>query len=125
MLSISLLLFGSDGALWFFSGEGSSKVGRMNTSGTMLGETQIPGVAYDAAVGSDGNVWFTTSARSNRSSLVEMTSSKTYAVLKAAKKYKACVIDGLANGPDGNLWFGAYTGNSQCSYGVGTLVPND
>jgi sugar lactone lactonase YvrE len=120
-----VLAAGADNAIWFFSGEGGSKVARMSTSGTMLSERQIPDTAFDAAVGNDGNVWFTTASRSHQSSLIEMTSPKTYSVVKAEKKYKACVMDGLANGPDGNLWIGGYAANSQCSYGVGTLAPNN
>jgi streptogramin lyase len=124
MFNVSILLFGSDGALWFFNGEGGT-VGRMSTAGKMLSEKKIPDTANDAILGADGNVWFTTAARSGRSSLIEMTSPKTYTIIKTAKKYTSCVMDGLANGPDGNLWFGNYAAQTKCAYGVGTLAPTD
>ncbi len=93
----------SDGNLWFVD-EGTSKIGKRNTSTGSISEYALPVESdpYGIAKGSDGNLWFTDS-HTNKVGKITTSGSITEYALPSGSTPK-----GIVGGGDGNLWFTDY-----------------
>ncbi len=89
------IALGPDGAMWFT--QDGPRIGRIDASGVST-EIPIPTVAYDIALGSDGNLWVTTSSGIGR-----MTSAGAFTLFPVARSNAGA--SKITSGPDGNLWF--------------------
>ena len=89
---------GPDKNLWF---TGSKYIGKMNTSGEMLGEYTLPvGSQPDGiTAGPDGNLWFTDSGTSKIGKITTSGSITEYEL--PPESYPINIVAG----PDKNLWF--------------------
>jgi streptogramin lyase len=94
---------GADGNIWFAEGQGSGKIGRISTSGTITefttGLTRPP---EGIAAGPDGNVWFTASNGGDRIGLITPAGSISEFSAGLTPNSQP---SSLVAGPDGNLWF--------------------
>jgi streptogramin lyase len=95
------MISGPDGNLWV-TGEYTSNIGKLNTSGALLGTFALPiGTApFGAVAGPDGNLWFT---ESNQSAVGKMTPGGV--VTSCPTPSAGSGPTGITAGPDGNLWF--------------------
>lgn len=121
-INVESIISGPDGDLWF-SGDGdSSIIGRMNTSGKMLGKVNAGSYPiYQLIVGPDNHVW-----ASDSFGLIRMKSPSRPQFLQEATKYVGCAPEGLAIGSNGNLWFASFASggvSKNCPYGIGTVNP--
>jgi virginiamycin B lyase len=138
---------GPDGGIWFTE-QNAGKIGRMDPNGTVTDEYLLPDPASlprGIVLGRDGNLWFT--ERSARkiglvnlsANLVGCSSGPGNTIVATHASY--CVTesatlnfapDGIAAGPDGNIWFGEIAvdanGNEDKSgknqSGIGRCTPN-
>ena len=105
---------GSDGNLWF-NEPNVGKIGRMSTSGTLIGEYVVPNASQalplsGITLGSDNNIWF---GDSNSNFIAKIdTSGNISEISLPANTFPAL----LTSGPDGNIWF-------STASGVGKLIP--
>jgi streptogramin lyase len=91
------------GTLWF-ADTGSSKIGKVTSSGTVTEYALPAGSAPEAiAKGPDGNMWFVDS-QSNKVGKITPGGAITAYALPAGSRPR-----GIVAGPDGNLWFTDYT----------------
>ena len=94
---------GPDGNLWFAEGQGSGKIGRIGTDGTITefsaGLSRPP---ESMAAGPDGNLWFTAQIGGDR--IGRITPTGTITEFTAGLTLNAQPTS-IAAGPDGNLWF--------------------
>jgi streptogramin lyase len=98
----SAIVSGPDGNLWF-TGEFSSNLGKIDTSGTLQGTFALSTgsvIAFDG-LGPDGNVWFTLDYPANGIGKVTPTGVITTYPLPTAN----AGASGITGGPDGNVWF--------------------
>jgi virginiamycin B lyase len=96
---------GPDGALWFTEHAGN-KIGRITTTGE-FSEFVIPtpnSRAFGITAGSDGAVWFT-EYFGNKIGQITTTGTVTEFLLIPVAP-RGLVYTGIADGPDGALWFG-------------------
>lgn len=116
---------GADGNMWFTDLQ-SKMVGKITTTGTVT-EYALPAgteVGGSIVAGSDGNQWFFTGSGPGKSGVARITRSGTVTQYALPKETSP---DGLAAGPDGNLWF---TGNFSEKIGTvpvlgGTVEPTE
>lgn len=113
------IISGPDGDLWFSTANGS--IGKMNTSGKILSEINNLGQGQQLAVGPNNKVWVATT-----SAIWEVVNKKKAELIKPSGPYEECAPLGLAMGANHKLWFSSFAaGNasSNCSYGIGTVIP--
>ena len=100
------LTLGPDGNVWFTM-NGSYKIGKIDTSGTVTEYLGVAGINTLTSIvaGPDGNLWFTSGATGTTigNSIGKITTSGTYTVYPLST-YNAYPI-GITVGSDGNLWF--------------------
>ena len=123
---------GSDGALWF--GLSGAMMGRVTTTGALTFFT-IPGglsagcgsnTGGCAALGPDGNVWFT-GADPNTGQNYVMNISPAGVVHEYLTLTTNSGAEGITPGADGNLWFNQFElgGLGPCfGGGVGRITPS-
>ena len=92
---------GPDGNLWV-TGEYSSNIGKINTSGTLIGTfaLNVGAAIFGDTTGPDGNLWFTASGPNQVGKMTPEGAVTTYPLLSAH-----AFPTGITSGPDGNLWF--------------------
>jgi RHS repeat-associated protein len=90
---------GPDGNMWF-TDEGTSKVGKTTTSGTIT-EYALPAGSepHGIVTGPDTNLWFAARGTSKIGKITTAGSITEYAL--PTKSWP----EGIVGGPDGNLWF--------------------
>lgn len=101
---------GKDGNIWFTE-FGASAIGKMSTSGAMLGEYPVttPGAGpFWLTAGPDGNLWFT---EFTASKIGKMSTSGAMLGEFATPTFSSGP-DQITAGPDGNLWFTEYSNNT-------------
>ena len=98
---------GPDENLWFTEA-GTGYIGKMSTSGTVLGEYKLPAGSEPRgiAAGPDGNLWF---AEYGTKKIGKITTSGTITEYAVPAKHKP---EGITAGPDGNLWFTEYSASA-------------
>jgi streptogramin lyase len=91
---------GPDGNLWLIEGSSTSKIDKVSTSGTVLGEYTLSGTAagHRITAGPDGKLWFTR----GETTVGKITTSGTITEYSLPAKSNP---EGIVAGPDGNLWF--------------------
>ncbi len=135
-VSNSTIITGPDGNLWFANGD-AGLIGRVTPQGQI---TLIPVVAPSApdaskiavqavAAGADGNMWFSAADRGDGN----ISTSEIYGYVTPSGQVFSWVtpaltrggmvannnnVEGIAPGPDGNLWFAAGSG------AVAKVTPN-
>jgi streptogramin lyase len=90
---------GPDGNLWFTE-NGSSKVAKITTAGTLTEYGPVQTTPQGIANGPDGYLWFTDSTPSAGVDRISTTGEETPHSLPSGSS-----PFGIATGPDGNLWF--------------------
>ena len=113
------IVTGPDGNLWFPGQSDSITV--MSTSGTVLGNYATPGVPAGVINGPGGDIWFEIQDYGGDGSAIgNVTTSGTVTVFPLPAE-DANSLQGLTEGPDGNLWYtiGAYASNSY----IGSMTP--
>jgi streptogramin lyase len=108
---------GPDGALWFTDVFNGREIGRITTDGTITEFTVPVNSGYGIAAGSDGNLWFPDSART------EMWR------LTPDGEFTAFPVSGYpiypTAGPNGNVWFGEYiVDHFVVSAKIGEIAPD-
>lgn len=99
---VSSITSGPDGALWLL-GNLTNEIGRMNTSGQITNTYALSAgsIPIFAALGSDGNVWFSQGGLSNSVGNISTSGvSHSYPVTTPYAEPWS-----LTSGPDGNIWF--------------------
>lgn len=95
---------GSDGAIWYTLGNGSStyspRIGRITTKGVQTVYDSATAAPYDITAGPGGNLWFTDSY----DKIGRITTSGTITEFPS-KEGRASSPYRITAGPDGNLWF--------------------
>ena len=95
---------GPDGNLWFTE-YGTTKIGKMSTSGSLLASYEVGAGSFGVAAGPDGNMWYV----SYQSDLVaKITTSGVYTNYKLPTSSNP--VD-IVKGPDNNMWFTEETRN--------------
>jgi streptogramin lyase len=94
---------GPDKNLWFTENT-SSKIGKMNTSGTILAEYELPKESYPVGItaGPDGNLWFTEGVNFGTGRIGKITTSgeiKEYTLATGVHPGE------IVSGPEESLWF--------------------
>ncbi len=102
------IVSGPDGSLWFCeSSFNSSNIGRISTSGVIT-EFVIPtpqGEPQAIAVAPDGNLWFNyTSPTARRVGRITPAGTITEIPFPLDVALQIFALQGIARGPDGNLW---------------------
>jgi uncharacterized protein (TIGR03437 family) len=125
-LGLNAIVKGSDGNLW---ATGGGIVWRINTGGMassyFLPADFAPPVAA-LAVGADGNLWFT-SASNQIGRLTAAGVFTEYSIPSPAPSMPPSppgLADGIASGPDGNIWLTEQVGNKIARLVLSTL-PSD
>lgn len=98
---------GPDGNIWFTE-FGSSSIGKMSTSGTVLGEFPVTtpgGGPFWVTAGPDGNLWFT---EFSAGKIGKVSTSGTM-LGEFTPPSANSGPDQIVAGPDGNLWFTEYS----------------
>jgi virginiamycin B lyase len=108
------IVAGADGNLWF-NEPNASMIGRMSTSGTLIGEYPVSntlqaGSLSGIALGSDNNVWF---GDLNANFIAKIDTSGNITEISLPTNTSPAL---LTSGPDGNIWF-------STASGVGKLAP--
>lgn len=112
---------GSDGNVWYsmkgyIAGSFVGRIVKMSTSGSILGQYNVPSgrIAYDLALGPDGNVWFNENGDQRIGKITPSGSITEYTV--PSIPYGSGLI-GLASGSDGNMWFTMYGNGTSNAVG--------
>jgi len=107
------IVSGADGNLWF-NEPNAGMIGRMSTSGVLIGEYTVPNALQSSisgiTLGSDNNVWFGNHSP-NFIAKID-TSGNVSEIPLPANIFPEL----LTSGPDGNIWF-------STTSGVGKLTP--
>jgi len=130
---------GNDGNLWFTDagcgfGAGACEIGRITPSGTI---TEFPaglqqhGLPTIIADGPDGNLWFTDPAQpaSGTPAIGRITPCTPLPCTPApshgfsAGLQASSAPDGIAPGPDGNMWFTDQAGSAGGTSELGRITP--
>ncbi len=115
----------ADNALWFVEQTGNN-IGRITTGGAIT-EYPIPTInsaPESAALGSDGNVWFTElNSNANRigqiNLMTHIITEFTAGISAFSEPYQ------ITSNPDGNLYFTEYAGNKIAQINPTTHVVNE
>ena len=98
---------GPDGNLWFCETSfGNSKIGRISPAGAIT-EFDVPTAdgSPQPITGLDGNLWFTySSPNARRIGRITPAGAVTEIPFPPEVLTKVFVLNGIARGPDGNLW---------------------
>jgi streptogramin lyase len=97
----SEIVLGPDGNLWYTEA-GTSKIGKMSTSGAILAEYALPAGSkpQSLTVGPDGNLWFSEPGTKKIGKITTAGTPITEYALPAGAE-----VATLTAGPDGNLWY--------------------
>jgi streptogramin lyase len=98
----SAIVEGPDGNIWFLD-ENAHQLVRMSMGGSIKEfdvEAELPGNAVSMAVGADGKFYIT-----DESTSITRVSTGGKAVEIPIPSGDSTAIDGIAAGPDGNVWF--------------------
>ena len=102
----SAIVQGPDGNMWFLD-ENAAQIVRMSMSGSIrefnIG-AELSGNAVSMAAGADGKLYI-----SDESTSITRVSTNGTAVQIPIPSGDNTSIDGIAAGPDGNVWFGEFT----------------
>ena len=111
MAGLGSIVTGPDGALWFTE-RNLNRIGKITTSGSVV-EYPVSGMAGPVAIamGFDGNLWVTAPDAIWK---ITPAGAATPYFLPGANS----VPQGIAAGPDGNVWFAEASGNR-----IGRLTP--
>ncbi len=113
---------GPDKDLWFTEWQ-TAKVGKITTSGTIT-EYSLPAGSYPGSItaGPDGEMWFTIYkgegkiGKSNEDKIAKITTSGEVTEYALPMEENQPQPEGIAAGPDGNIWFTTGCG-SPCYIG--------
>ena len=119
------IVSGPDGDLWFTETLGN-KIGRMTTSGVLVGEYPVTYPPYRITTGPDGSgktaVWFTEVGPAHASKIGRLSVPSDPAVVPTRTEVDIATANahavGIESGPDGNIWFAEEDANK-----IGKLVP--
>jgi streptogramin lyase len=100
LLNVASMTSGPDGNLWV-TGEYSSNLGKINTSGTLIRTfaLNVGAAIFGDTAGPDGNLWFTAGGTNQVGKMTTKGVVTTYPLLSANAG-----PTGITAGPDGNLW---------------------
>jgi streptogramin lyase len=98
--NLASMTSGPDGNLWV-TGEYSSNIGKINTSGTLIRTfaLNVGATIFGDTAGPDGNLWFTAGGSNRIGKMTPDGVVTTYPLLSANAD-----PTGITSGPDGNLW---------------------
>lgn len=100
---------GPDGAMWFTEQPGSTRIGRIDLSGTISEFPAIrSGTANGIVAGPDGALWFTNPGNNSIARLTTSGDEIEYILHGDAGPTSPAKI---VTGPDGALWFTQYSSN--------------